>query len=90
MGDRGMRHAASTEADRREMTRLVAEAIGAGAIGVTTSRALNHRAKDRTLAPSVQTADEELMALAEGLRNAQAGVFQLITETGNPPSGKPT
>jgi len=85
MGDRGVDHEASSEADRAEMARLVAEAVASGAIGVTTSRSLNHRAKDGKPAPSVQTAVEEVLALARGLAQAQAGVFQIITEMSEPP-----
>jgi N-acyl-D-amino-acid deacylase len=86
MGDRGVRREPSTAEDRAAMRRLVAEAVRAGAVGVSTSRALHHRARDGSPAPSVSSADEELLALAEGLREAGAGVFQLITETNNPPA----
>lgn len=80
MGARGMAHAASTPEDRAEMTRLVTEAIAAGALGVSTSRSSGHRLKNGDLAPSVTTETAELLALAQGLREAQAGVFQMITE----------
>jgi N-acyl-D-amino-acid deacylase len=80
MGERGMAHAASTPEDRAEMTRLVTEAIAAGAVGVTTSRSSGHRLKNGDLAPSVTTERAELLALARGLRDAGAGVFQMITE----------
>jgi N-acyl-D-amino-acid deacylase len=85
MGDRALRREVSTDEDRRRMTELVAEGIKAGAIGVTTSRSLNHRAKDGTPAPSVQTDDEEVLALARGLDLAKAGVFQLIPDHYVPP-----
>lgn len=80
MGERGMANAASTEEDRAEMTRLVTEAIAAGAVGVSTSRSVGHRLKNGDFAPSVMTEKAELLALAQGLRDAGAGVFQLITE----------
>lgn len=80
MGDRGARHEASTSADRAEMTRIVEEAIRAGALGVTTSRSSGHRLKNGELAPSINTEEAELLALAEGLRRADGGVFQLITD----------
>src|SRR5581483_2667723 len=59
-----------------------------GAIGVTTSRSLNHRAKDGTPAPSVRTAKDEVLALARGLGAAQAGVFQIIPEQSEPPAAE--
>lgn len=78
MGDRGVNHEPATPEDRARMTEIVAEAIRAGALGVSTSRTIFHQAKDGTLAPSINAADAELMALAEGLTLAKAGVFQLV------------
>jgi N-acyl-D-amino-acid deacylase len=78
MGQRGADREPPTEADMAEMTRIVAEAIRAGAIGVTTSRSMAHRTAAGELAPTVTSEEEELMALAEGLRQAGNGVFQII------------
>ena len=63
------------------MRRLTAEAVRAGAIGVSTSRQMAHRFRDGRLAPSVRTEIDEVLALAGGLRDAGAGVFQLIPST---------
>jgi N-acyl-D-aspartate/D-glutamate deacylase len=78
MGQRGADREPPTEADMAEMTRIVAEAVKAGAIGVSTSRSMAHRAVDGSLAPTVTSEEQELMALAEGLRQAGGGVFQII------------
>ena len=78
MGERGANLEPPTEADLAEMRRLTAEAVRAGALGVSTSRNYAHRFKDGRLAPSVPTEDEEILALAAGLRDAGAGVFQLL------------
>jgi N-acyl-D-amino-acid deacylase len=78
MGQRGADREAPTEADMAEMTRIVAEAVRAGAIGVTTSRSMAHRTTAGELAPTVTSEEQELMALAEGLRQAGTGVFQII------------
>ncbi len=75
MGKRALSEHA-TETDRAEMRRLTAEAIEAGAFGVSSSRNLFHRFRSGTVAPSVNSAEEELLALAAGLRDAGAGVFQ--------------
>ncbi|WP_176594134.1 amidohydrolase family protein [Sphingobium sp. EM0848] len=88
MGDRGINHEASTESDRQRMADLVTEAVRAGAIGVSTSRSLGHRAKDGHPAPSVLTADEELFALARGLGAAKGGVFQIIVDVHREPEGE--
>ncbi|MEA1652861.1 amidohydrolase family protein [Nitrospirillum sp. BR 11164] len=81
MGERGANLEPPTETDLAEMRRLTAEAITAGAIGVSTSRQLAHRFRDGRPAPSTQTEVEELKALAGGLVDAGTGVFQLIPNT---------
>jgi len=77
MGERGAALEPPTEADLAEMRRLTAEAVRAGAFGVSSSRNLAHRFSDGRLAPSVKTEEYELLALAGGLREAGAGVFEL-------------
>jgi N-acyl-D-amino-acid deacylase len=84
MGKRGADHQPPTTADLAEMRSLTSEAVRAGALGVTTSRSLSHRARDGKLAPSVSTDEAELMALAGGLKDAGAGVFQLLGDIGAP------
>jgi N-acyl-D-aspartate/D-glutamate deacylase len=78
MGERGANLEMPTAEDLSEMRRLTAEAIRAGAIGVSTSRHVAHRFRDGRLAPSVPAGEEEVLALAAGLRDAGAGVFQLL------------
>ncbi|MDB5397659.1 MAG: amidohydrolase [Rhodospirillales bacterium] len=78
MGQRGADREPPTVADLAEMTRIVAEAIRAGALGVTTSRSMAHRTAAGELAPTVTSEEQELLALADGLRQAGAGVFQII------------
>jgi len=78
MGERGANLEPPTDEDLAEMRRLTTEAVKAGALGVSTSRNFGHRFKDGRLAPSVPTEDQEVLALAEGLRDAGTGVFQLL------------
>jgi N-acyl-D-amino-acid deacylase len=85
MGQRGAELEPPTDEDLAEMRRLTREAVQAGALGVTTSRNLAHRFKSGQLAPSVSTEDTELLALADGLRDAGAGVFQLVPDTNKSP-----
>ncbi len=80
MGERGARHEAPTSDDLAQMRALTAEAIRAGALGVTTSRNILHRTKAGELAPSLNSPEDELLALAGGLRDAGAGVYQLIAD----------
>ena len=83
MGWRGYRREASTADDRKRMTALVAEAVSAGAAGVSTSRLLSHRDSSGALAPHVQSEREEMLALAEGLRQAGKGIFQVASGLAN-------
>jgi len=78
MGERGINREPATEADLAQMSALVTEGIGAGALGVSTSRNLNHRTKAGELAPQVTAELSELEALARGLRLSGTGVFQMI------------
>lgn len=80
MGERGAALEPPTAQDLAEMRRLTKEAILAGAIGVSTSRSLTHRFRSGALAPSVPTEEQEVLALAEGLKDAGSGVFQLVPD----------
>lgn len=80
MGERGARREAPTGDDLQQMRALTAEAIRAGALGVTTSRNLMHRTRAGALAPSLHSEEAELIALAHGLRDAKAGVYQIIPD----------
>lgn len=78
MGARGAELEPPTDADLAEMRRLTKEAVEAGALGVSTSRNFAHRFRNGQLAPSVATEDQEILALAAGLRDAGTGVFQIV------------
>ena len=80
MGERGARREPPTDADLAEMRRLTSEAVRAGALGVTTSRNILHRTRAGELAPSLNSPEDELLALAAGLRDAGTGVYQLIAD----------
>ena len=78
MGERGANLEPPTQEDLAEMRRLTAEAVEAGALGVTTSRSYAHQFRDGRPAPSVKSEDQEVLALAQGLRDAGKGVFQMV------------
>lgn len=88
MGERGANLEPPTADDLARMRELTREAIEAGAVGVSTSRNLAHRFRDGRHAPSILTELDELKALALGLRDAGAGVFQLIPSTDKPSTGE--
>jgi N-acyl-D-aspartate/D-glutamate deacylase len=77
MGERGARNEAATPDDMARMRTLVAEAVRAGAIGVSTSRTVIHRAVGGEPVPGTFAAEAELVALAEGLVDGGGGVIEL-------------
>jgi N-acyl-D-aspartate/D-glutamate deacylase len=84
MGQRGADRERATGADLEQMKRIVREGIDAGAMGVSTSRTFFHRSSDGKSTPSFDAAEEELMTFADALREANAGVMQLITDFDDP------
>ena len=84
MGERGANREPPTDHDLAEMRRLTTEAIQAGALGVSTSRNISHRYPDGRPTPSTNSEEDELMALAGGLRDSNDGVFQLNPSTTTP------
>ena len=81
MGARGAACEPPTEADLARMRALTAEAVRAGAVGVTTTRNIAHRFRDGRIVPSVSTEEQEILALADGLRDAGAGVFEILGDS---------
>lgn len=81
MGDRGVDHEAiPTDAERARMETLALEAVQAGALGITTSRSVVHRAITGELIGTLTAENDEIMALARALKTAGTGVFQIITD----------
>jgi N-acyl-D-aspartate/D-glutamate deacylase len=77
MGERGARNDPATPDDIMKMRHLVTEAVRAGALGVSTSRTIMHRAVDGQPVPGAFVAEDELLALAGGLADAGTGIFEL-------------
>lgn len=78
MGQRGADCEPPTADDLAQMRALTAEAMRAGAVGVTTTRHLAHRYRDGRNVPTVSSEEDELMALAKGLRDAGSGVIEML------------
>jgi N-acyl-D-amino-acid deacylase len=77
MGERGAKNEPATPDDIAEMARIVREGIEAGALGVSTSRTIAHRAIDGEPVPGTYAAEDELFAMGRALRDAGTGVFEL-------------
>ncbi|MYF10047.1 MAG: amidohydrolase family protein [Gammaproteobacteria bacterium] len=80
MGQRGADREPATPKEIAEMRRIVAEGVNAGALGVSTSRFLNHRSSKGEHTPSLTAGYDELLGLAHGLKDAGRGVFEMVSE----------
>jgi N-acyl-D-aspartate/D-glutamate deacylase len=84
MGERGadhQQHPSAAELD--QMALLGEQALRAGALGITTSRTVKHRARDGRYTPSLTAAEPELFALAAALRRAGKGVLEVNSDFGD-------
>ncbi len=80
MGERAFSEAASDD-DLKRMCATVKDAIGAGAIGFSTSRTHNHiTADERPVASRIATWDE-VRAIVNAMGETGAGIFEIAGET---------
>ena len=85
MGDRGALDVEPTPSEIEQMAEHVRASIEAGAIGVSTSRSLNHRTLDGDLVPGTFANSTELVALAQAMVDGGGGLFEAVPtgETGD-------
>ncbi len=77
MGERGARNQPAAPEDIEVMSRMVQEAIEAGALGFSTSRTLGHRAMDGEPVPGTFAAEDELFGLGRAMARGGRSVFEL-------------
>ncbi len=77
MGDAGARNEPATSEQIAAMARIVRDGVEAGALGVSTSRTIAHRAIDGEPVPGTFAAEDELFGLGSALADADAGVFEI-------------
>ena len=82
MGERSLSEEPATPEDIDAMCALVDEAIGAGALGFSTSRTLLHRVPDGRPVPGTWAAAEELLAIAGVMGKWNRGVFEAAPRLG--------
>ncbi len=80
MGERGARREPATSDDSKAMAALAGDAIRAGALGFSTSRTLNHRTSTGDYTPTLTAGEDELTAIAAGMRRAKGGVLQFVLD----------
>jgi N-acyl-D-aspartate/D-glutamate deacylase len=76
----------ATDAEIATMARLAGEAARAGAVGVSTTRTLLHRAKDGELAAGTTAAAHELIAIGSALGGTGHKVFSVASDMIDPGS----
>ena len=77
MGERGARNEPATKSDIAAMAAIVVEAVEAGAVGVSTSRTILHKAVTGEPVPGTFAAEDELFGLGRALAAVGRGVFEL-------------
>jgi N-acyl-D-aspartate/D-glutamate deacylase len=80
MGERGAQRDAATADEIAQMSRLVEQALAAGALGFTSSRTVQHRTSKGEPTPTLTAAEDELRGIAAGLRRSAAGVIEMISD----------
>jgi N-acyl-D-aspartate/D-glutamate deacylase len=71
---------AATPDEIDQMTKLARQAIEAGAVGISTTRTMLHRAKDGELAAGTTAAATELIGLGTALADAGRRVFSVASD----------
>ena len=77
MGERGARNEPADAEDIKAMAAIVREAVEAGAVGVSTSRTILHKAVDGEAVPGTFAAEDELFGIGRALAEVGRGVFEL-------------
>ncbi len=76
----------ATDGEIAEMAALAREAVMAGAVGVSTTRTLLHRAKDGELAAGTTAAARELIGIGSALGGTGHRVFSIASDMMDPAS----
>ena len=82
MGERGMEETPSSAEDIAAMVDMVDEAIGAGALGFSTSRTLLHVVPDGRQVPGTFADESELLAFGDVLGKHGKGIFEAAARLG--------
>jgi N-acyl-D-amino-acid deacylase len=78
MGERGANREPANAEDLVRLRELTREAVEAGAMGFASSRLHIHRTSGGDAIPSFQSSEDELRAIASGLKDAGKGILQMV------------
>jgi len=84
MGERAADGAEATPQEIARMRVLAREAVEAGAFGFGTSRSIFHTTMAGEIIPTAHSPENELTAIAEGVRDGGGGVIQAILNVADP------
>ena len=84
MGDRALAHEKATDDDMVKMRKISFEAIKAGAFGFSTSRTISHKSLNGEYIPTLKANENELIAVAKGLQDANRGFMEIVSDWNNP------
>lgn len=80
MGERGANREAATPDDLAQMQAIMREALKVGALGFATSDVFAHRTGKGDFIPSYHSGEKEYVAIAQAMKEANSGVFQMVVE----------
>lgn len=84
MGDRAIRHEKATADDITAMRKITEGAIRAGAFGFSTSRTISHKTLAGDYTPTLRANEEELTGIALGMKDADAGFLEMVSDWNEP------
>ena len=84
MGERALNLEDANQADIAQMRQITADAVRAGAFGFSTSRTIAHKTLAGGLHPGLRAQENELMAIAMGLKDAGKGFIEMTSDWNMP------
>ena len=84
MGQRAINHEKASEEDMLKMRKISSDAIKSGAFGFSTSRTISHKSCNGEYTPTLRAHESELMAIAEGLKDANGGFMEIVSDWNEP------
>jgi N-acyl-D-aspartate/D-glutamate deacylase len=84
MGERGAANEPATADDIAQMAAVVYNGVKAGALGLSTSRTLVHRTREKAYVPGTFAAVDEMFGIGRALGEAGHGVFEIISDINGP------